>query len=769
VIVLPRTVRRRPTFRIRYMPAGSWTTTPQPWEVLPIPAVYAPSTLQLMGGTVAQGGYHLGSIARWCLPDEDRAEFYIDTGEINGVTVSDVDLSNNDICIQVYDDESFPSEADTALDEDGWKSVFVGTVISVKRSVLPGGTLMGRTTYYCAGILWRTSNWPLNRHSTADREHQNGNPGYNIPLHGWFRKVLGNKGTGNPTDPYGDLNGGYASAIDGYINHNLPVDGAASPASVWTDEEVVRHALISSRAAGEPVIDVDLSNGLFARGLPWTVSPGETCADLLKRVCNRQRGRGAVFVSYFDNPGNGDVGLLLEAHPSHAEPFSYRSKANWQDQSLDDLVDVPAPKIGVSAIEVDLNGDHRLDGPIQWEDRYSSVFDHLVVQGEPIQVLCNLNLFGSSLVKRWSAADETAFAAIPLENVTARKLPRWRHVWRRFGIPETPAMTVKAEPAATAYSINYKTTSTGTIVIPGTGGDDARTSEMTLRFLADLPIYEGWDYSTSEPVRFDAGTDYLPPTRMPPVVLMRADDDADGSPAWVPLTSAGFGYQSDDFGFLIVHGVEDQFGVRLLAPSDTQPNVASVPFDQVNLDGVSSPIDLAKLNTIIGVELGARVSLSPNVLPYEDAGRRMVMTVNGIHLWLGAPGAVWELDYTRGAVEQYRPGLKFYGTAPYILRDDRNELAFIAALASQYYLIVHNPATWALKDCGLLTSFSTASNGQTYYPTLGQMVPKLTYSGQQGAEESLVLNTNVTSIFYDNEAGVTTWRTDFVSYDGNMQ
>jgi hypothetical protein len=113
--------------------------------------------------------------------------------------------------------------------------------------------------------------------------------------------------------------------------------------------------------------------------------------------------------------------------------------------------------------------------------------------------------------------------------------------------------------------------------------------------------------------------------------------------------------------------------------------------------------------------------------------------------------------------------LKFYGTAPYILRDDRNELAFIAALASQYYLVVHNPATWALKDCGLLTSFSTVSNGQTYYPTLGQMVPKLTYSGQQGAEESLVLNTNVTSIFYDNEAGVTTWRTDFVSYDGNMQ
>jgi hypothetical protein len=49
------------------------------------------------------------------------------------------------------------------------------------------------------------------------------------------------------------------------------------------------------------------------------------------------------------------------------------------------------------------------------------------------------------------------------------------------------------------------------------------------------------------------------------------------------------------------------------------------------------------------------------------------------------------------------------------------------------------------------------------------MVPKLTYSGQQGAEESLVLNTNVTSIFYDNDAGVTTWRTDFVSYDGNMQ
>lgn len=735
------------------MPEGYWGT--QTWTSLDVPCIYSRSTGEIITGTVARGGMHLVNIARWCIPDEDRAEFYIDTGLIDGVTVTAPDLTNKVIRIQVYDDEDAPNGW-TTLPTTGWKTVFVGSMVETHHVENVGLRQNGRTTYYCAGPSMRLRMWPLDRHACGSVTHAKGHPGYNVPLHGLFRQVIGNLDTSGSVDPIGDLTG---SDMDGYYRkHALPV--SRNDLSKWTDVLAVKHALASSRAAGEMLIRVDLDNGLFDGTFSWPVNPGDSAWDLLRRICNRQRGRGAVFFEYEDaDTGTGNVTVVLKARAPFANEVLYRQAADGV-LSMDTIVTIPPAEDGVDAIDVDLNGDHRIAEPFTYVDRYSSLIDHLVVQGEPIQVCCNLNFFGSTLANRWSATDQTTFAG--LTELYQRQSPRWRHVWRRYGLPETFTLNVKAEPAAAAKNIDYALDGTGTIV-----ANSDTTDRMTFRILGDLPIYEGWRYDQTVPVRWDAATDYLPPVRMSPVVMIRADADKDTDPTWYPLHYAGFNLQFDDYGLYIVNGVEDQGGVRLLASAAAAPNAYQDP--QIPGVTATSGIDQQKLNTIVGVELGARVAFSTQG-PYDNAGKRMVMTVPGVHLWLGAPGAIWELDYLRAGQANYSPGLKFPSSeAAYIIRDDRNALAFIHALAASYYTQLHNPGQWALADCGFLSSFSTLDGGAVSYPQLGQLVGEVTYAGEQGSEQTTELNTPITSIFYEHDRGVTTWRTDFVSYDGSNQ
>lgn len=779
MIVLPKNSRNRATFRILTMPEGTWGS--QVWTPLPIPLIFnrlpdVPDSgvppFEKMEGTVLQGGYHVGEIARWCLPDEDRATFYIDVGVINGAQVNAEVMTDRAIRIQVLNDENFPNGY-TTLTGAKWKTVFVGTIIHTENEHLVGTRESGRVTFHCAGTLWRTRDWPLDRHSTANATHAKGNPGYNVALHGWFRKVLGNKGSTVSPDPFGDL----GSFVAYYATHAMPVDGEGTTTSKWTDAEVVKHAVVSSRAIGEPLILVSLSAGAFGGTYSWPVSPGDSCWDILRRVCNRQRGRGAVYLDYIDSDDDvGAVTLTLKSTPSNRDPMVYRTTATPGALELTHENIIPAAAYGEQCIDVDLLGDHRLvDGKFKYDNRQSSLFKGVLVQGENIQALVNLNFFGSTLAKRWSDADETAMGELELGQVAQRTSSRWRHVWRRFGVPTAFSYLVTGEPSAAAAHVNYLTDADGDIVageylLSETG----LSSELTLHIMSDLPIYEGWRYDVDPPVRYDGAQDYIPPGRMPPVVLYRADLDVSGAPTWFPLNAAGFNLQTDDFGLYIVNQIEESTGVRLLATAEALPNA----YESMGTPGIDTAagFNLQKMNTIVGVELGTRVSIlryqTPLTGAYDDIGRKYVMTINGLHLWLGAPGAMWECDYNRAGQSdgQWNPGLKFpTGKAAYCIRDDRNELSFIAALAWEYYGNIHNPATWGINDCGLLTSFVTDDGVTIPYPKLGQMVGKVTHAGTQAQPIKATLNTNITSIHYLHEQGQTWFRTDYVSYDGNLQ
>jgi hypothetical protein len=758
------------------MDEGTWNS--QSWTALPIPAIIDRTTGNIMSGTVRQGGFELSSISRWCLPDEDRAEFFMDYGVINGETVQPVDLSNKVIRIQVLNDESFPNGV-TSI-PDNWKTVFVGSVIHTKGMEFIGNRRAGRITYYCAGALWRTRMWPLDRHTSDNSVHAKGHPGYNVPLHGYFRKVLGNKGTGVSADPFGDLTG-TPDISSYYLKHSIPIDGSGSPDLKFTDEEVIKHALVSSRAKNEMKVLVDLSTGLFGGTFSWPVSPGDTCWDILRRICNRQRGRGSVYCEYEDSgSGGSEVTLTLKASPSHTNDIVYKQFVPGEMDGTT-LVTIPAATIGEDAVNVDINGDHRIiSNSFLYENRLSSVYDVVVVQGEKIQVLCNLNFFGGSLSKRWSTDDQTAFDAITNTYVRQRTSGRWRHVYRRYGTVEQYDLTVKNEPGADSVSINYYTDATGEIKIGNPAEEYGLSSNMTFRILPDLPIYEGWNYTTIPAERFDEGSDYLPPDRTNPIIMYQADTNTgDGKMTWFPLHQAGFNIQPDDFGLLIINQNEESNGFRYLAGS-TAPSYRSFASDYSKPDiTLASGVDLNKLNTILGVEIGTRVSIQydngadPNKASnYDILGKRLTLTISGIHLWLGAPGAIWELDYIQAeTVNKWRAGLKLPDDKiAAILRDDRNDLSFIAALTWEYFGHVHNPGTWGLKDCGLLDAFTDINGYRRFYPTLGQIVSSVTTSGNLGSiENKITLDTPISSIHYNHAQCETTWRTDFISYDGNNQ
>jgi hypothetical protein len=778
MIFLPNRTRERAIFRVLIMRPDLWAT--QSWTPLPQPAIYSRASGQRMAGTVAQGGYHVQFISRWCLPDEDRAAFFIDYGRINNTDVAAPDpmaFSGAVARIQVLDDETFPGVA-TDIPSEKWKTVFIGHITHISHKELPGVNRSGRATCYCSGIIDRLDRWPLDRHSTAATNHAKGHPGYNYPLHGWFRKVLGNKGADFAADPFTDL----VPPFDAYYKqHALPVDGSGSETFEWTDEDAVRHALVSSRAKGEMLINALLNGGLFDGVFSWRVTEGDTCATLLKRICNRNRGRGACYFDYIDDDPNGDVSIYLFA-TSTVAPTTVGTPAftyNVTDPATPGTLEMTQPKVvpiaelGVDAIDFDLVGDHRLTpNGFTYTDRSSARYDSVIVQGERIQVCCNLNFFGSSLTKRWSDADQTAFDAIPANLITQRTVPRWAHVWRRFGIPDAYTLTVTPVPGGDAASIDYAVDGLGTVTIdPVTGG----TSAFGLRVLPDLPIYEGWRYDGAVPARYDGAADYLPPDRMSPVVMYRGDENASGDPTWLPLQNAQFNLRVDDFGLYIVHPLEDQFGYRFLAnPTDAEHafeplDTAGVPKDLID---TTSGLDLLKLNTIVGVELSTRVAIwhhvGDNNLPIEaidTMGRRLVLNVDGVHLWLGAPGAVWELDYTRAALENYAPGLQFPATDDaYVIRDDRNQLALIAALAWDYHGRDHNPCVIELRDCGLLTSYQSGDT-TIDYPMVGQLLNNVFVT----SSVTVASKTPITSVHYDHDTGTTVWRTDYVAYDGNTQ
>lgn len=763
--------RNRATFKISVMPpTASWAA--QSWVPLPVPEILTRDQLapKRMSGTVAQGGFCVDYISRATVPDEDMAAFYVDFGTVNGVAVSAPDYSGYWVRMDVQDNESFPT-SETSIPSNGWKCVFLGYVYNIRKQIDPTNrvqTANGRATYYCAGLLSRTRLWPLKWHAilrSGVAQVCSENPGYNYPLNGLFREVIGTKSTTSTAYAWPNDTSGT------FLCHETPVDAAST--DKWTDEQAIKHALASSRQTGtEPFIEVDLSGAtsLFNKAFSWPVNAGDTCLDFIRRVCNRQRGRGCVYLDWNgdDGTGSGALSPVLKALPSFGGVVDFKTKANYQSPSLTIANRITGQSIGADS-EVDLCGDHRLVGQFQFEDRSSAVYDYIELVGERIQTVANLHTFGganATLINGWSASDASAFNAET--NYKQRIIPRFRHVYRRFFLPRgwDFRCLVDSPSPSTSYpspvDLNYCIDDDGGITFPPA----VTNSSVTARLLGDLPIYEGKRYDqfkiNGQASSWSGADDYLPPSRMPILVLYQADQVSGQSSTdhrWVPLSNYGFNLQVDDWGVLITYQGEDQFGYRVLANGQVTARDPSIP----GVTGTTG-LDPNKLLLVMGVELSNRVRMAGYTnADTPSTSRRMYATVSGLHLWVGSKNVIWECDPINAFGERYPFGLRFPNDTT-IIRDDRDQMSFIFGLMKKYYGEVHNPGQWTLADCGLRTSFSV-SGGLKSYPGLGKIISTVAVTPTQ----KVTLNTPVTSIYYDHNQGVTTWRTDYVNYEVGIQ
>lgn len=753
MITFPKTDLYFPLVRFLVMPPGSWGITPQPWAVLNQPQRYNYDFTKTYG-------YELQSVERCSMPAIGRAEFLYRYGNMTSggknqpkTVPPPLDLTGYHVRIQASGN---PFVSATAL---VWRTIFLGTIDSFADSPWTGADNAGNRTYFCTDLLYRTARWPLDKHglyqSNTQYIHATGNPGYNYKVAGFFRRLMGNKGTSTVTCPWGDGTS--------YQTHAWP---GAIDASTWGDDEVIIHALASSRAKGEPIFTLKNKGILQGSTYAWPVNDGEKCWDLLTRILSRQRGRGVAFLDWADDSSSTDnftdIAPLITIQPQNKNDITYKLPSTGGTTTI-----TQANTQG-NAVDVDLQGDHRyVDDSLQLITNDSSGVDYLETRGEPIEVLVTLSGKDSTIEKRWSDLDETTFKGISSSVWWQRTSTRWRHIFQRWSIPVGWNFTVGDGNGGTKTSCHYACLSDGSIVsrdalgvlTPSSTEYVPAASPLTVKIGCDIPIYEGYNYAASPLGRYDTASDYLSNPRNPAMILILTDTPNLYLNAGEYL---GMGMQVDDFGVLVQYGPDQSAGTRFWS-------------------GAGSPVGGVwgsdRLVLATSITLGNRVRMSSANLnvndsnnPFTDitAGRKLYITVPGACLWLAHPSAIWEhnvLSATNQAAPAKRAAAGGAGAVPGLLRDDRDALALTHAYAWSWYGTKRVSASWALNDCGLLPSFMGDPLGGTSfqlikYPTIGQLVKTIKVAGT-----SYNVNTPITRVFYDHVNGTTTWSTDWQDLD----
>jgi hypothetical protein len=268
------------------------------------------------------------------------------------------------------------------------------------------------------------------------------------------------------------------------------------------------------------------------------------------------------------------------------------------------------------------------------------------------------------------------------------------------------------------------------------------TSPNLIEVMDDIPLYEGYDYS-STPAPASGGAKDGKPRRRKPLLLVRAASGRFLQPD--DYISGGCQVSVDDDGFWAEW--PGQAGER---------NVR---------DGAS--IDESSLTFTIGLKMPQRVRFASSVS--GTVRRRLTIRVPDMHLWIGHAGAIWDIDGSDvtgdGAAPKRIGGTMSTSEGSVggkILRDDRAKLARIHYLAWEWYRSdsTRKAARWTIRACGMLPSWKDISGSSVAYPKLGQIVTTMLAGGSNHD-----IYTPVSRVSYDNRQGATTWETDWTEFD----
>jgi hypothetical protein len=690
---------------------------------------------QRMNARTWSPGWRVRSFSRVALPQIGEATVTYDTGIINGKTINPppLDLYGAELRIQHANPPGVGKEGSHFTPK--WSTVWWGTIEQIDEDI-HGGEI----TLHCFDGLYRAKRWLLTDHGAlvGNRQYLGspGHPGYNLSVDGWYARVMGNKSySGLVWDRWKDY---AARETNPNVLFTFPgADGANTTA--WTDQEAAESALALGRGPQDPKFVFDGAKDLLKGTGAWSVAPGESAWSVVARICDRRRGRGLVYVDWENDTDNPTEKLkpVLRIKPQTPDDVTYTPPGST-------LKTLPGATTAVTAATLDLSGDQRLlNGSLRLGDRCATRYDYVESRGEPIQVLVTLSYADGSLQKRWTDADATAFNALTVAR--HRASVRWDPVYQAHGIYGGWDCTVGDGTNYDKARCDWRCNDKGILEIDN---NSSPTSVLGMRILADLPLYEGYDYTAGAPLggeRYDGATDQYQPPRRPPLLLQRNTSSSD---RWLDLSRMGFSLSIDGtWGLVVRFGADqdDQVATRYLSEPPTPGYGASYTL----------------LTCTIGLELPNR----PRIATGDARGRRrLVITHPGIHLWLAQPSAIWDLDRVSSLVAD-APAKRTAGadsetTGIQRLRDDREWLTRLHALACAWYLNDHRTLTWTLRSApGLFEGDAPAA------PALGTLITAATSTTRTDQIRTDTINTPVTAIVYDHEAATTTYTTDWADLD----
>jgi hypothetical protein len=785
MITLPLVRQLWPTLRI--LTKRRWSdsntnprTSDGDWRVWPV-------TRDGNGGVDGMMGFRVIDWDRACLPMIGRARLGFRYGKIDrkivGVTADTVGRAAEGtpwnpavdaVTAPDLDMHEVRIQAAPGGTED-FKTVWWGQVENQQGEGWTAATIpAGERIYHCVDGLARASRWRLDRHgyavlvnsvySTLGR--MRGHPGYNVKRgHSHFCRIIGNRNT-SQWDTEGGLQADY---------HTWVGQGIGDEEDRWTDRQAVEHALVATRPSGEPWFQMLGFTTLLDGYAAWPVPEGETALEFTNRVCKRERGKGLVFVDWDDDSGDptGPLTVCLRCR----SPF--RSNISWIDPPTQATETITVPG---TVVDVDLIGDHRaISDSIKLSDKDHYRLDALETTGEFLEVLATLSYTdgltgavgykqGVSLNARFSLADKTAFVAVT--DAAQRVDERWRPVYQLHGLPYNWTGTLgDGNNGATVAKCrgDYRCNNAGLIVSPDSPpapalGEDVRylteyTSPPLIKVLGSLPLYEGFKYNVTTPVRWDGATEAGDANRRPPIFMVRVSANRYTK---VSELQGNFAYTIDDDGIMLAETSDDGSGTRYF--SDTTD------------DSLDAEYDYTALVFTVALRLPHRVRMYSGLPPADpECSRRMSINHQNLHLWLAHPGAIWDVDATTGSsADGHTPRRNAANGSvaggPGILRDDRSELARLHALSWEWYSRGRRSGSWALRACGFLSSFQAYLDDpepdfsedaeDVAYPALGDLVGTLATNGQ-----TETMDTPITRIRYNNEVGVTTWETDWAALE----
>jgi hypothetical protein len=670
-------------------------------------------------------------------PDQAAAmqqgEQWDPTSELEGIP----DLTNQEIRIQA----GYPDE-DGNVGAGDWRTVWWGTCEYQTDEGWGGAAIpSGERTYHCIDAFHRTKRWFLNRHGFVDTVSGGvtgkcmGNPGYNYSAE--TSRIIGNRGPEASTWVP-------AEASLYALCHTM-----AGAGEEWTDEQVLANCMAASRPSGQPLWVPSYADGaagapeLMAAVSSWPVQDTESVFDLVTRICDRSRGRGAAYPDFTESSPTGPLTCKLMIYSQLAADLNYTNPVDGSDVSIDGAI------ADNTEVEVDVIGDHRfVDGSLSVTDPEQYRVDYLETVGEPIEVLVTLGYVDSTLEIGWKATQETTFRGLDPYNRTEAK---WSDVLQFHRLPRNFLCTVGDGNGGSTSRCDFRCSDAGQITTPSGTSD---TSPASIVVIDDTPIFLGYNYE-STPVRYDSSTDAQyggDPARMPWRYFIRTEAEK-----FLELkeTGEGFSVLKHPDGFHL-SATRDKDGYRY--------------FNAGTAGNLNSAYHYNKLVVTCAIRLPHRVRMA-NGNP--NGARQKRIEYQGLHLWMAHPGAIWDVDSSSRTSSADgsppRRGASASATPAGVLRDDRAELARVHAISrvwwgvlpdTESFASMHRGASWSLKCCGDIPSSEDYDGGGLVYPTCGKVLRYLYANGQR-----LECNSPVSSYIYDNVSGISSWQSDWAELD----